>query len=309
MTDPQAHGAMETRTAPLRHERSFGEGARERLLSGLSMVERRLELNGVSTAVLEGGDGPPVVLLHGPGEHAAKWFQVLPSLTTTHRVIAPDLPGHGASGAFGGKLDVEPVLEWLEDLVACTCPAPPALVGHVLGGAIAARFAADRGERIRSLVLADALGLAPFQPTPELGAAVNEHFSAPTGETYDVLWSRCAFDLHAVRDRVGERWEWMKAYSLDLAREPERMAALEALMEQFAFPQIPPADLARIAVPVTLVWGRHDRATALSVAEDASARYGWPLRIIESSGDDPATEQPEAFVEAVRAAEPAGRPG
>ena len=79
--------------------------AREQLLSGIAVTERRLTLAGVSTAVLEGGDGPPMVLLHGPGEFAAKWMRVIPELVKTHRVVAPDLPGHGASGVDGGHLD------------------------------------------------------------------------------------------------------------------------------------------------------------------------------------------------------------
>ena len=51
------------------------------------------------TVVLEGGDGPPVVLLHGPAGNAAHWLRVFPELVRTHRVIAPDLPGHGGTGA------------------------------------------------------------------------------------------------------------------------------------------------------------------------------------------------------------------
>ena len=73
-------------------------------------------------------------------------------------------------------------------------------------------------------------------------------------------------------------------------------------MEQFGFAAIPPADLARMAVPTTLVWGRHDLATPVAVAQAASTKYGWPLRIIENAGDDPPMEQPDAFVEALRAA-------
>ena len=67
-------------------------------------------------------------------------------------------------------------------------------------------------------------------------------------------------------------------------------------------PAIPPADLARIAVPTTLIWGRHDLATPLPIAEAASARYGWPLHVIEDAGDDPPIEQPEAFLNALRVA-------
>jgi len=70
---------------------------RDRLLAAMPLTERRLELAGVSTAVLEGGDGPGLILLHGPGEFAAKWLRVIPQLVTTHRVIAPDLPGLGES--------------------------------------------------------------------------------------------------------------------------------------------------------------------------------------------------------------------
>jgi pimeloyl-ACP methyl ester carboxylesterase len=73
-------------------------------------------------------------------------------------------------------------------------------------------------------------------------------------------------------------------------------------MEQFGFPSISPDDLARIRVPTSLIWGRRDLATSLAVAEAASARYGWPLQVIEEAGDDPATDQPERFVEALRLA-------
>jgi pimeloyl-ACP methyl ester carboxylesterase len=73
-----------------------GPEARQRLIDTMPVTERRIELGGIATAVLEGGSGPPVVLRHGPGEFAAKWFTVIPDLITTHRVIAPDLPGHGA---------------------------------------------------------------------------------------------------------------------------------------------------------------------------------------------------------------------
>jgi pimeloyl-ACP methyl ester carboxylesterase len=73
------------------------------------------------------------------------------------------------------------------------------------------------------------------------------------------------------------------------------------LMRQLASP-IPPGDLQRIAVPTTLIWGRDDVGVRLNVAEAASVRYGWPLHVIENARDDPAIEQPEAFLEALDAA-------
>jgi len=108
---------------------SAGDDARERLLAGLPVTDRRLQLTGVSTAVLEGGDGPPVVLLHGPSGYAAHWMGVIPGLVARHRVIAPDLPGHGASEVADGPLDAARVLAWLGALIERTCISPPALVG------------------------------------------------------------------------------------------------------------------------------------------------------------------------------------
>ncbi len=271
--------------------------ARRQLLAGIPVAERKLKLAGMSTAVLEGGSGPPLVLLHGPGEHGIKWSWVIPALVGSYRVIAPDLPGHGATDAPGGSSIADDVLQWLRELIDQTCPEPPTLLGHVLGGAIAARFAAGQGQRISRLVLVDTLGLAPFQPAPEFARALTAYVERPNEITYDDLWRRCAFDLDRLRDRMGERWETFKAYTLDRALAPAAQAAQGALMEEFGFAPIAPDDLARIAVPTTLIWGRHDLATRLAVAEEASARYGWPLQVVEGAGDDPAMEQPERLVE------------
>ena len=60
--------------------------------------------------------------------------------------------------------------------------------------------------------------------------------------------------------------------------------------------QHPAEELARISVPTTLIWGRHDRQTPLAVAQQASTRFGWPLHVIEDAADDPAFEQPAAVL-------------
>ena len=302
MANSQARMTDETQAWKPRHRAGAGAEARERLLAALPVKERRLRLSGLSTAVLEGGGGPPIVLLHGPGEHAAKWLRVIPDLVTTHHVVAPDLPGHGESDAIDGPVDAARVLAWLDDLIERTCPTPPVLVGQIVGGAIAARFAIEKGQRLGGLVLVDALGLAAFQPAPEFGLALTEFVSAPTEETYDRLWRRCAFDLDAMRREMGEGWEWIKAYNLDRARTAGLQSTQHGLMEQFAMSAIAPDDLARISVATTLVWGRHDLATPWAVAQAASARHGWPLQVIENAGDDPPMEQPEAFLQVLRGA-------
>jgi pimeloyl-ACP methyl ester carboxylesterase len=277
------------------------DSARARVLAGLSVTERALVLNGVSTAVLEGGSGEPIVLLHGPAGYAAHWLRVIPDLVTTHRVIAPDLPGHGASAPCAGVPDNDALLGWLDDLIECTCSTRPIVVGQTLGGAIAARFASEWSSRLRALVLVDTLGLAAFQPLPDFATALEAFMSTPAAQTHDRLWSQCAFDLDTLRQHLGEQWESLKAYNLACAWAPGRLAAVADLMAQFGIPAIPPPMLARITVPTTLIWGREDRATPLRVAAEASERYGWELRVIDGAADDPAIEQPQAFMDALRA--------
>lgn len=292
--------AIRTVSPATYREEAVHHGVRHRLLSGLPVVERRLSPNGLPAAVLEAGDGPPVVLLHGPAAYAAQWRHLIPNLATTHRVIAPDLPGHGASAPVDPASAPELVLAWLDDLIACTCDVPPAIVGHTLGGAMAARFAADRRDRLASLVLVDALGLSPFCPSPAFGAAVQAFFSNPTERTLAGLWEQCLFDPSTARTRLAADWDAINVYVLNRIHVPARLSSIRLLMEQFGLPAVSEEILARIAVPTTLIWGREDRATPLSAAEAASARFGWPLHVIDDAADDPTLDQPEAFLTTLR---------
>ena len=277
------------------------DDARERLLAGIPVTERRLELAGVSTAVLEGGAGPPIVLLHEQGEFGASWLRVIPDLVSSHRVIAPDLPGHGASEA-SGELDADRVLAWLGELIGETCAEPPVLVGHMLGGAIAARYAVDRDNRLARLVLVDTFGLRRFRPAPRMVLPLVRYLARPSERSHDRLHRVCTADLEGMRQEMDGAWEAFQAYALDRMHAASVKAALPMLMRKLGVPAIPPAQLERITVPTTLIWGRHDPATPLRVAEAASARYGWELLVIDGAGDVPALEQPEAFLSALRGA-------
>ena len=273
---------------------------RGRLLAGLPVTERRFAVAGVSTAVLEGGHGPPVVFLQT--EFAAVWMRVIPELVRTHRVIAPDLPGLGASRVSNGPPRVDTVLTWLGELIEQTCPTPPVLVGKGAGGAIAARFAVDHSDQLQALVLVDSYGLARYRPAPGMALTFAGVMLRPTERGLERGFRNyCFVDLDGVRGEMGERWEAIAAYALDRFRTPAVRAAMRHLMRPLAS-AIPPHDLARITVPTTLIWGRHDRAVRLNVARAASERYGWALHVIEDARDDPAIEQPQAFLNALRTA-------
>lgn len=289
MTTPETRDAREPST----------DRARQRLLTGVPVAERSLQAAGIPTTVLEGGDGPPVVLLHGPGEAAVNWRWVIPDLTTTHRVIAPDLPAHGRTGTGDTDLDEGRVIAWLDELLAQTCRAAPVLVGHVLGGAIGARYARHRSDQLAHLVLNDTLGLSRFRPSRPFATSFVRFVVRPTERSYERFMHQCAYDLDGLRAEMGDDWPPFVAYNLGLARS-ETAKIAGRLFREVGLPRIADEDLAGITVPTSLIWGRHDRANRLRVAQAASERYGWPLHVIEAAADDPARDQPDAFLRALR---------
>ena len=74
-----------------------------RLVEGIPVSARRIEVAGVSTALLDGGAGPPVVLLHGHGGFAESLGEEIAGLVDGYRIVAPDLPGLGRSELRGGQ--------------------------------------------------------------------------------------------------------------------------------------------------------------------------------------------------------------
>ncbi|WP_236242084.1 alpha/beta fold hydrolase [Streptomyces sp. CC228A] len=292
-----------TRKAAAPADPAAATDTRRRLLAGIPLTEHRRVAAGIPTAVLEGGSGPPMVLLHGIGQTALGWIRVVPRLVPSWSLVVPDLPGQGASGLPDGPpLTADRVTAWLDELVAATCAAPPVVVGHNLGGAVAARHAARRGDRIAALVLVDPFGLGPFRPEPRFALSVAAYQLRTTERTRDRMLGRCMVDFDGVRQEMGGDWDGLADYVLDRVRAPGGKAAGRALLKEFALRPIPQEELARISAPTSLVWGRQDPEARLRFGESAAARYGWPLHVIDDCGADAHLEHPEALVAALDAA-------
>jgi pimeloyl-ACP methyl ester carboxylesterase len=184
-----------------------GDAVRQQLLADAPVTQRRLQLAGVSTAVLEAGNGPPVVLLHGQGGWAGVWLPVMAELARTHHVVAPDLPGLGASWALEGPPGAETALAWLGELIDRTCAAPPVLVGVSLGGSTAARFAAGHSDRIAGLVLVSMGGLVgKVRIPPPMLLALIRHSIRPSERTALAMLRQVSVDVERARRRMGDRW-------------------------------------------------------------------------------------------------------
>ncbi len=282
----------QSKTDPLLYSKS-----RQQLLKDLPITEKKIMISGISTAVLKGGNGQPVLFLHGPGENALWWMRIVPHMVKSHTLIIPDLPGHAASRITDNSFEPQDIYTWLSELINHTCDEPPVLVGHVLGGAIAARYAIATNDILKRLVLVDSLGIGKFRPSLRFAFGLMRFMFLTTEKNYHRFLPQCLYDMEGLKKQMGAHWDHFIAYNLECSNDPDHKNATQKLMKKLGIPRISSNDLAGIRIPTTLIWGRHDRANQLKIAQEASRKFGWPLYVIEQTRDDPKLEQPERFVD------------
>lgn len=271
---------------------------RERLLSKVPVEQRHLDIGGTTTAVLEGGEGAPFVLLHGGIQAGGVvWWRVLGELAGRHRVVVPDIPGFGDSEPVA-RLDAGTVSEWLAALVERTCAEAPTLVAHSAPAGLAARFAADHGDLLRRLVLVDSAGLAAFRPSPAFLAALLRSTLRPSPANAERFLRRVMADLDRTREDSGEQWKAFVAAVAERSGATEVKQAMRQLVRAGTRP-LTDQEVAGLRVPTALVWGRRDPLFPLRVAEAASAARGWPLSVVDDAGHLPHVEQPDRFASAL----------
>lgn len=135
--------------------------------------EKRINLDFVDMAILGGGSGPPVLLLHGYPETRSAWHRIAPVLAKSHTVVVPDLPGYGRSriltdhGAGGTKRWIG---QQLHKMMQALGHERYIVVGHDRGGRVGYRMALDFPEAVRGLVSVTVV------PTPEMWEGANKAF-------------------------------------------------------------------------------------------------------------------------------------
>jgi 2-hydroxymuconate-semialdehyde hydrolase len=283
-----------------------GGGARDRVLAGLAMTTRAHDLDGVRTIVGEIGEGPPLVLVHGAIEcGGAVWAPVLARLAERYRLVVPDVPGLGESSPVD-RLDVDRFVGWFTALLRATGVERPTVVAHSLMGSLAARAATRLGGVLRRLVVYGAPAVGPYRMPLRLRYAGVRFGLRPTARNSERFERFALLDLDAVRRRDPEWFEAFDAYLRARAAVPHVKRTMRRLVGAETKP-VPPAELGRVTVPVSLLWGRQDRMVPVAVARTASARYGWPLHLVDDTAHVPHIERPAEFVEALTAAAGAER--
>lgn len=189
--------------------------------------------------------GATVVLVHGMGDHAGTWLRVAPELMPRHRLLIPDLPGHGESAPRGralsdGTLTLADQQAGVEALLDACTEGPVVLVGNSMGGWISMLIARDRPEKVARLVLINSGGLS-FEPRAPLLPETRE-------EAREMVTA--VYGSEAGREIPG--------FFLDDLIEKVAAGPAPRLAESFPEADLLDDDLDRIRVPAEVVWGERD---------------------------------------------------
>jgi pimeloyl-ACP methyl ester carboxylesterase len=261
----------------------FGVALRARLRA--SRLKRRYHtLPDARIHYWRGGRGAPLVFVHGFGTEAAvNWYAQLPGFASQFDVLAPDLPGFGASERLPQTNCIALQVRCLRTLLDDLGIERIALVGHSMGGWISLAFASAYPERVERLVVVDAAGLR-FDPDMTLERA---------------LLPATVDDVRLLIRANFQRPMRLPAFVLrDLLRVARRDAVpREELLRRLVYGDEHLDDrLGSIMAPTLVVWGAADPLTPLALGERIVASVpGARLVVFDDCAHSPNVEQPDRF--------------
>ncbi len=269
-------------------------------LSGFE--ERELEWHGTRLRYAAGGAGPPLVLVHGLGGIIENWSALAPALAERHRVLVPDLPGHGRSAPLPEARDIDALTEAVLAIADGEEMGGAVWFGHSLGGLVAVRAAVLRPETVRGIVLAAAAGIGSASRTARvtlavLGIARPGRMIAPFRHAWahSRLGRRVAFGWWGIADPDALEPELAEAFLVGPAHHTDTRQAARALLVSD-----PRGELDRVTCPCLCLWGASDNWVRPDDGMEYARRLGAPLRTIAGCGHLLIGERPDACLAAIR---------
>jgi pimeloyl-ACP methyl ester carboxylesterase len=292
-------------TRPALQKNPLSEEYASRVTDGKHRLDgfetRELELGGTRLAYAVGGDGIPLVLVHGLGGTVENWRSLAPALATRYRVVVPDLPGHGGSSLLAEAPDVDSLANAVLEIVGTEDVGRAVWVGHSLGGLVALRAAVLRPDAVRGLVLAGAAGIGSATRSARvtlavLGSARPGRLIAPYRRAWanSRLGRRAAFGWWAVADPDALDPAQAEAFLLGPANHVDTRQAGRALLATD-----PRAELDRVVCPCLCLWGASDNWVRLDDGMEYARRLRAPLRTIAGCGHLLIGERPDACLAAI----------
>lgn len=274
------------------------------------MVSKHVDLEGPVHYLDFGGDGPPLVCVHGLAGSALNWMAAAPQLARHYQVLAPDLRGFGRTPLGPGSRlrDNERLLDLFLRHVA---GSPATLVGNSMGGLLSVRHAAKHPDSVRTLVLVD----------PALPYRRSRRFDLPVYASAAILLMPIVGERLVARR--ARRWgpeRLVRAGLVLTCADPDRVpaelvrahvaeetvrllsprseralaqAARSLLRELFRGADV--RTYQRVQAPLLIVHGDRDRLVPLDISLAIGQRWGWQVEVMPGVGHVPMMETPEDF--------------
>ncbi len=259
------------------------------------------EVKGVRMRYFLGGEGPPLILVHGLGGAAANWTELVPLLVRRHRLLVPDLPGHGGSTALPAVAGLEPFADRVALVAEREGMLPAPVVGHSLGGMVVLRMALRQPDDVPALVLAAAAGLSVGNiwgrnllsvfSTIRPGRLAARYRSRVARSP---VLRRLVFGFVSVADPAGLTDEAVEGFLAAQLLHTDVGSAWRALQADD-----PREELDAIRCPVLVLWGAEDVQLPLDDAFEYTRRLRARLRVIPGCGHLLIGERPEACDRAI----------
>jgi pimeloyl-ACP methyl ester carboxylesterase len=247
----------------------------------------------------EAGAGTPVMFLHGVAGTHAYWGPTMEAVAPRRLALAPDVPGFGASRPLGRGWSLEPVADTIAAAAAAAGHRRLDLVGHSLGGALAAMVALRHPQLVARLVLVAPIGFRPMPPRPSWRLGVVTRLRGALLPVGAILARHPATARRLVGGVIQETTHVEHALARALIH-----GSLRARRTAAAGMDVIRRDLSgearRIRQPTLVVWGRQDAAVPVAYARHAlEAIPGSRAVILPASGHLPMLDEPESFTRAL----------
>jgi pimeloyl-ACP methyl ester carboxylesterase len=267
--------------------------------------EHAAMLNGHEFAYLDSGEGPALLFIHGLTGSQRNWAHLVEKLDTDHRVVAPDLFGHGASAKVMGDYSLGAHAATLRDLLDLLGIDRVTLVGHSFGGGIAMQFCYLFPDRVERLVLVASGGLgrdvSPLlraATVPGAGIVLPLIASGWVRGRVEAVGRLLTSRGWRASPEVTEVWRGFTSLA-DADTRRAFLATTRGVIDPggqtvTAHDHLPMA----IAIPTLVVWGTRDRmipAWHATTAHEAIA--GSRVVLFVGAGHFPHLDEPERFAE------------
>lgn len=264
-----------------------------RLAVGVSRKEVKVE--GFRLVYLEGGQGAPLILLHGLGADKDNFLLVARSLGKRFRLIVLDLPGFGESDKPPDQsYAISEQVRRLHAFSRALGIERFHLGGNSMGGFIAAAYAAEHPEDVETLWLLAPAGVRAAKPSELLQAVVEDKEAQILAKTPKELRAAVSFVMHRpvyvprfLAIYQAEQSSRNHALHRKIIRQVLKGAWLDELLDQ------------RVRVPTLILWGARDRAVHVSGAEVLRGLLrNSRVVVLENVGHMPMLEAPRRSVDA-----------